>query len=168
MLPLALVAAVARNGVIGIDNGLPWSLPSDLRHFRALTLGKPVLMGRRTFESIGRPLPGRHLVVLSRDPAFTPAGIAVAQTLDEAMKVGQTIGRQYGAPDVIVAGGATLYAALISRAQTLHITEVDGAPAGDTLFPTIDPSLWRETERVTPDRSARDDAAFAFVVYRRP
>ena len=166
-LPLALIAAVARNGVIGADNRLPWSLPSDLRHFRALTMGKPVLMGRRTYDSIGRPLPGRFVVVVSRDAGFAPEGVRVARSLAAALDLGQTVGGEHGAGEVLVAGGGTLYAALIGIADRLYITAVDTAPDGDIRFPAIDPSRWLETGRVAGTPGPRDDAAFAFLTFER-
>ena len=168
-LPVALIAAVGRNRVIGMRNGLPWSLPSDLKHFRALTMGQPTLMGRRTFESIGRPLPGRHLVVVSADPAFAAEGVAVARTPESAVDLARVIGGERGSHTVMVAGGGLLYAALIGAAQRIQMTEVAAEPEGDTLFPSIDDHLWAEIERVPGVRTTRDDAAFAFVTYaRRP
>lgn len=165
--PLALIAAVARNRVIGAGNALPWRLAGDMAHFRASTLGKPVLMGRKTWESIGRPLPGRFVVVLSRDAGFRPDGAEVASTLDGAVARAREIAREHGAAEAMVAGGGTLYAALIGQAARLHLTEVDLAPAGDTLFPIVDPALWAEVERRTHPRGARDDAAFSTVTYAR-
>ena len=166
-LPLTLVAAVARNGVIGADDGLPWRVPSDLRHFRAVTMDRPVLMGRKTYASIGRPLPGRHLVVLSADARFTPEGVAVARSLDEALRTAEGIGRDRGAPEIVVAGGGMLYRALIGVAQRLEITEIDCAPAGDTCFPAIEPAVWRAVRREAGEPSPRDEASFAFVTYVR-
>lgn len=166
-VPLALVAAVARNRVIGRDDALPWRLAGDMRHFRAVTMGKPVLMGRRTWASIGRPLPGRHVVVLSRDPSFRPDGADTAPDLETALDRAATIARERGASEIMVAGGGTLYTALIGRAQTLHLTEVDLAPPGDTLFPPVDPALWVEAARTAHPRGERDDAAFTTVTYVR-
>ncbi len=167
--PLALIAAVARNRVIGAGNALPWRLAGDMAHFRAVTMGKPVLMGRRTWDSIGRPLPGRPVVVVSRDPAFHPMGADVAPTLEDALDRAEALARERGAPEVMVAGGGTLYAALINRAASLYLTEVDLAPAGDTLFPPVDPALWEEVARRAHPRGERDDAGFATVTYvRRP
>lgn len=167
MIPLALIAAVARNRVIGADDALPWRLAGDLRQFRAATMGKPVLMGRRTWRSIGRPLPGRDLVVLSRDPGFRADGVVTVATLPDALDRAAAIARDTGASEIMVAGGGTLYAALIGTAQVLHLTEVDLEPAGDTLFPPIDPALWAETARTPQPRGERDDAGFSFVTYAR-
>ncbi|MBV9246017.1 MAG: dihydrofolate reductase, partial [Methylobacteriaceae bacterium] len=143
-LPLALVAAVASNGVIGARNGLPWHLRSDLRHFRALTLGKPLIMGRRTFLSIGRPLPGRQTIVLTHDRRFEAPGVTVAGTLPEAIARAGDIARQLGAAEIIVAGGGEVYAQTMGCAAALHITEVELAPQGDTFFPPLDAAIWRE------------------------
>lgn len=167
LLPLALIAAVARNGVIGAGNALPWRLPDDLRHFRTLTMGKPMLMGRKTYESIGRPLPGRPTVVLSRDPAFQPAGVSVRARLEEALGEATTLGRALAAPEIMVAGGGELYRALIGQAARLYVTEVDASPAGDTIFPPIDPALWRLVGRHAQPPAASHDTALVFVVYER-
>jgi dihydrofolate reductase len=166
-LPLALIAAVARNRVIGARNGLPWRLPSDLKHFRRTTMGKPVIMGRKTWDSIGRPLPGRFVIVVSRDPAVRPEGVEVVASVDAAIERAAVVGRDAGASEIMVAGGGILYAQTIGRAGTLHLTEVDLAPDGDTLFPPIDPSLWRETDRDPHPASSEDAADYAFVTYQR-
>ncbi|WP_131194648.1 dihydrofolate reductase [Lichenihabitans psoromatis] len=166
-LRLALIVAVARNGVIGTDNTLPWRLSSDLKHFRSLTMGKPILMGRKTWDSIGRPLPGRTVVVVSRNPDFAADGVEVASTLPDAIAIGNRVGHAMGAQEIMVAGGGTLYAALIGRADRLYVTEVDLAPAGDTIFPTIDPTQWREASRAPHPLSERDDTTFTFVTYDR-
>lgn len=165
--PLALIAAVARNRVIGGGNRLLWRIPSDLRRFKALTLGKPLLMGRKTYELIGRPLPGRETIVVTRDAAFGPPGAHVAHTLDEALALAQARARDMGAREVIVAGGGELYAALISQALRLYVTEVDLAPEGDAHFPAIDQARWREIARQAPAPAPGDEAGFAFVDYVR-
>ncbi|HMF07123.1 MAG TPA: dihydrofolate reductase [Methylocella sp.] len=172
--PLAIVAAIGENGVIGDGRGLPWHLPSDLKHFREITLGKPVLMGRRTFESIGRALPGRETIVLTRDPAFEPppsgsrgGSIHVAHDLEAALDLAQARARLLGAEEVILAGGGSLYESLIGRAKRMHLTLVDLAPRGGVRFPVIDWSDWLETCRVRPRPTAKDEATFAFVDYDR-
>ncbi len=165
--PVAMIAAVARNGVIGSDNRLPWSLPSDLRHFRALTMGQPVVMGRRTYQSIGRPLPGRFVVVISADPSFAPEGATLARTPAEGLSAAAAIGREKAAREIVVAGGGTLYGALMKEAQRLYITEIDLAPPGDVAFPAIDGALWRLTSRIAGERAEKDAADFAFLTYDR-
>ena len=158
---LTLVAAVARNGVIGIDNRLPWHLPADLRHFKALTMGNTVIMGRKTWESLPtnfRPLPGRRNVVVTRNAGYQAAGAEVATSLPAAIAAA-------GKGEAFVIGGAELYAAALPLADRLQLTEIDAAFEGDTHFPAIDPHRWREAAR----ESHRDDAglAYAFVTYQR-
>jgi dihydrofolate reductase len=164
---LALVAAVARNGAIGADAALPWRLSSDLKRFKALTMGKPLIMGRKTFQSIGRPLPGRAIVVITRDPDFAPEGAAVASDIAAALRLAEAKARAAGADEVVVAGGGEIYAQTIGRADRLYITEVDLAPKADAHFPPIDPTLWREVRREAGVRGPRDEADFAYVEYER-
>jgi dihydrofolate reductase len=167
-VPVVLIAAVGRNGAIGLRDGLPWRLPSDLRGFKAETMGKPVVMGRKTFASLGRPLPGRHLVVVSRHPASAlPEGVVGATGVEEALARAQGIAAGCGAGEVMVAGGAEIYRATMPFADALRITEVDLAPEADSVFPAIDPALWRELSRVPGRRGERDEADFAVVGYGR-
>jgi dihydrofolate reductase len=144
---VVLVVAAAENGVIGRDGQLPWRLPEDLRRFRAMTVGHPVLMGRRTFLSIGRPLPGRHNIVLSRDPAFTAPGVTVAPTLAEAIAAAGLDPRSR-ARRLFVIGGADIYAQTMAIADRIELTRVHASPAGDTFFPGPDPALF---ERIAAD-----------------
>ena len=166
-LNITLVAALAENGVIGRDNGLPWRLKSDMVHFRAITMGKPVVMGRKTFLSIGGPLPGRTTIVASRDGAFAAPGIVVAPSVEAALTVAQGDALRRGAECIVVAGGADLYAQTMPLAERLHITYVHRAVDGDAYFPAIDRGLWQETARDEHAAAAGDDAAFAFVTYQR-
>jgi dihydrofolate reductase len=167
MRPLVIVAAVARNRVIGGDNRLLWKLRSDMQHFRALTMGKPLIMGRKTFESIGRPLPGRETIVVTHDRNFRPEGVHLAHGLDAALALAQDCAERLGADAIVIAGGGELYGQLIGECRVLHLTEVDLAPEGDALFPEIDPGLWRETRRETHGAGPGDEAGFAFVDYVR-
>lgn len=155
-MPVSLVVAVAENGVIGRANALPWHLPDDLRYFKRVTLGKPIVMGRRTFESIGRPLPGRHNIVLTRDPAWTADGVTTVHGLREALQVAraEAAGDGDGDPEVMVIGGADIFALALPLADRLYLTEVKGRPDGDTYFPPLDPDDWREVSR---DPGAPDD-----------
>lgn len=156
-----LVAAVAANGVIGRDGGLPWHLPDDLRHFRALTWGHVVVMGRRTFESIGRALPGRRCVVVSRSLREAPQGVELARSLEEAL-------RKAGAAEVVyVIGGAALYAAALPLASRLHLTELDEAVEGDTYFPAFDRAAWRVVIERRHERDERQANAFTLRTYER-
>jgi dihydrofolate reductase len=166
-VPLVLVAAVARNGVIGANGRLPWRLSSDLKRFKALTWGKPLVMGRKTFESIGRPLPGRDTIVVTRDPAFAPTYVFLAHELDAALDLAADRAKVMGADEVIIGGGGEIYAQTIARATRLFITEVSLDAEGEARFPPIDPQKWREISRETGERGARDDADFTFVSYER-
>lgn len=167
MPPLVIVAAVARNGVIGNDNMLIWRLKSDMKHFRALTLGKPVLMGRKTYQSIGKPLPGRHTIVLTRDRGFHAQGVAVAHSFDQMLSMAGQAMIGMGASEVMVAGGAEIYALAMPQTQRMEITEVALEPQGDAVFPAISPTEWREAKRQAHPAGPDDEAAFAFVSYLR-
>ena len=162
---VVLVAAVARNGIIGANGGIPWR--SDLKRFKALTWGKPMVMGRKTFASIGRALPGRETIVVTRDSGFAPPGVFVAHELDAALDLAAERARIMGADEIIVAGGGEIYAQTIEQASRLFITEVALDAEGEARFPPIDPLKWREVRRETGDRGPRDDADFAFVEYER-
>jgi dihydrofolate reductase len=166
-IPLVLVAAVARNGVIGANGGLPWRLSSDLKRFKALTWGKPLVIGRKTFESIGRALPGRETIVVTRDPAFAPSGVFVAHELDAGLHLAAERAGAMGADEIIIGGGAEIYAQTIALASRLFITEVALEAEGEARFPSIDPLKWREIRRETGERGPRDEADFAFVDYER-
>ena len=134
---LTLVAALDRNRVIGREGRLPWHLPADLRFFKQTTMGKPLLMGRRTWNSIGRPLPGRRMIVLSRDPAYRAEGCAMAQSLDEALEIARP------AAEIMVIGGATLFEQTLPLAARLYLTRVEAEVPGDTWFPEWDEREWR-------------------------
>jgi dihydrofolate reductase len=154
---VALIVAMTPAGVIGRDNGLPWHLPDDLRRFKALTMGKPIVMGRRTFESIGRPLPGRRSIVLSRRAVDLPAGVIRVHDWPAALAAAAD------APEVMVIGGAEVYALALSAAQRLYLTIVHGEIAGDAHFPALDEREWREIERT--ERPADERHAYA-LTYR--
>ncbi len=139
---IILVVAAAENGVIGRDGRMPWHLPEDLRRFRRMTTGHPVIMGRRTFESIGRPLPGRHNIVMSRDPAWRAAGVTVAANLAEAIAAAGLDPRARAAR-IFVIGGAQVYAEALPVATAIELTRVHASPEGDTFFPGPDPAHWQ-------------------------
>src|SRR3984957_16365939 len=166
-VPLVLVAAVARNGIIGANGGLPWRLSSDLKRFKALTWGKPLVIGRKTFDSIGRVLPGRETIVVTRDAAFAPSGVLVAHELDTGLDLAAERARAMSAAEIIIGGGGEIFAQTIARASRLFITEVALDAEGEARFPAIDPREWREIKRETGERGPRDDADFAFVDYER-
>lgn len=138
---IILIAAVARNGVIGIDNRLPWHLPDDMKRFKQLTTGHPVVMGRSTFESLPGPLPGRTKVVLTRNADYAPAGVEVAGSLSEALKIAE---RHHNSTDIYVIGGSQVYALFLPHADKLELTVVDLEPLGDAWFPEWDPANWRQ------------------------
>jgi dihydrofolate reductase len=162
---IAFVVARADNGVIGRDNGLPWHLPEDLKHFKRLTVGKPIVMGRKTFESIGKPLPGRHNIVLTRDPEWRAEGVTVVPNLAEAIAAAGLDPRAR-APEIMIVGGAHVYAEALPIATRVYLTEVHAAPGGDTILPAFDPAQWRETAR--EDHPAEDDRpAYSFVTLDR-
>ena len=167
MIEITLVAAIAENGVIGRGNALPWRLKSDMVHFRALTMGKPVIMGRKTYLSIGKPLKGRTTIVVSRDATFAAPGIVVAPSLDAAFDVARGDALRQCADAIMVAGGADIYGQAMPHATRLAITHVHTRADGDVRFPTIDPKLWRESDRSEHEGGADDEAAFAFVNYQR-
>lgn len=156
---VVLVAAVAANGVIGGNGTLPWHLPEDLKHFKALTLGHPVIMGRKTWESLGKPLPGRENIVITRSPGFEAPGASVASSLDAALAL------CLGEPVVFVIGGGELYGAALPIADRLVLTEIQREFAGDVRFPRFDRTAWRETQR-RPQTGA-DGLRFDFVLYER-
>jgi dihydrofolate reductase len=164
---LVAIVAVARNGVIGANNQIPWRISSDLKRFKALTLGKPLIMGRRNFDSIGRPLPGRETVAISRDPGFAPPGVHVARDPDEAVRIASILAEKMGADEIIVAGGEQIYRALLDRTELIHLTEVALTVAGDVSFPKLDPAEWREISREAPSRGDKDEADFAYVTLER-
>jgi dihydrofolate reductase len=166
-LALVLVAAVADNGVIGQGGGLPWRLKSDLRNFRAVTMGKPVVMGRKTFLSIGKPLPGRTNIVVSRNRDFAAPGVIVAPSIEAALAAARGDALRRAADAVAVIGGAGLYALTIGSADRLVITHVHLRPDGDTTFPVIDPRLWQEVERSEHAPGPDDAAGFTVLVYER-
>lgn len=159
-MKLILIAAVADNGVIGAAGDLPWRLPEDLRRFKRLTLGHVVLMGRKTWESLGRPLPQRDNWVLTRDPAYAPAGARVFARLEEALTAA-------GTEPIYIIGGGDLYRQALPLADTIELTRVKAEPAGDTYFPAIDPALWQETAREDHAADDRHASAYSFVTLKR-
>ena len=154
MTRVTLIAALGRNRIIGRDGTMPWLLPEDLKHFKALTMGHPMVMGRKTFDSIGRPLPGRRSIVITRDREWRVPGVEVAHSFDEALDLAGPADR------VFVIGGGEVYAVALPFADHLELTEVDAEPEGDTWFPEWDPAQWREVARDQRD-------GYAFVSLER-
>lgn len=157
---LTLIAAVARNGVIGKDNALPWRLSGDLKRFKALTMGHPIVMGRKTWESLGRPLPGRSNIVITRDKDYRAEGAVVVQSVDAALAAAQDTA------EVFVIGGAEIYQLTLPRAGRLQLTELDADFDGDVRFPEFDRNQWRTAFR--EDHRSADGLTYAFVTYERP
>ncbi len=166
MTELAIVVAAAENGVIGADNAMPWRQPTDMARFRHLTMGKPIVMGRRTFASIGKPLPGRTSIVVSRGGWTPPNGIYLTRTLDAALHLARSIARRDGQNEGCVIGGAQIYAQALAHADTVHLTRIHAEIEGDATFPELGDD-WSETERTPVDPGDRDDHPMTFLTYRR-
>ena len=166
-IAVVLFAAVADNGVIGRDNGLPFRQSSDLKRFKALTMGKPVLMGRKTYLSIGKPLPGRTNIVVSRNGDFAAPGIVVAGTLDAALTAARGDALRRGVDEIVVIGGTEIFQQTMTLADRIEITHVHTRPQGDTHFPPIDAAHWRETARSEHPAGPKDEAAFSYATYVR-
>jgi len=155
-MTLSLIVAVAENGVIGRDNALPWHISEDLRYFKQVTSGKTVIMGRKTYQSIGRPLPKRTNIVVTRDPGFTAEGVLIAHSLDEALA-------KAGDGEAVVIGGSSLFDEALKRADRFYLTEIHRAYEGDVHFPAWDKEAWQETSR----RDVPGDPDISFVVFER-
>lgn len=166
-LPLVAIVAVAENGVIGRDNDLPWRIRTDLRRFKALTMGRPMIVGRRNWDAIGRPLPGRETVVLTRDAAFAAPGAHVVHDWASARRRAAELAAAMGADAVVVAGGAEIYRLAMPEIARLHLTRVHARPAGDVLFPPCDADAFRETFREYHLAREGDAHAFTFIDLRR-
>jgi len=164
---IVIVAAVGENGVIGRDGGLPWRLKSDMKHFRSLTWGKPVIMGRKTYLTLRRPLPGRTNIVITRDRSFSAPGVLVTPNLENALAIGRGDALRRRVGEIAVVGGAEIYAQTLGLAERIALTLVHIRPQGETMFPPIDREVWEETERIELAPGPDDEAAFAFVSYRR-
>lgn len=158
---ITLIVAVADSGVIGRDNALPWHLPEDLKRFKRLTMGKPVVMGRKTFESIGKPLPGRHNIVVTRDSNYQREGVSVVHGVDDALRAAE------GAPEFMVIGGADLFRLFLPRADRVHLTRVHGNVEGDIRWPALDDREWRVVEREEHAADERHAYAMTFEVWEK-
>jgi dihydrofolate reductase len=166
LIPIAMIAALSRNGVIGVDNQLPWYLPEDLKFFKRMTQAKPLVMGRKTFDSIGRALPGRLNIVVTRDPDFHAEGVRVCHDLESALALADQQATIDGAEEIMVMGGAQIYAQALSLASHLYLTEVEVELQGDAHFPAFDAAEWEEVQRV-PGEPAEGQPSYSFVHYRR-
>jgi dihydrofolate reductase len=166
-MKIVLVAAVGENNVIGKDGQLPWKIRSDLRHFRALTLDKPVIMGRKTFDSIGKALDRRTNIVITRDPGFAAQNVETAPSLDAALALARKDAERRGADEIMIIGGNAVFAEAMPLADRLEITHVHASPDGDVYFPPIDLKRWREVKREERDQGPNDSAPFSIATYMR-
>ncbi len=164
---IVFVVAVAENGVIGLDGAMPWHLKSDLQRFKNITLNRPVIMGRKTFISIGRPLPGRTNIVVTRDKAFQVPGVVVATSLEAAHDVARGDALRRFVTDIMVIGGAELFSQWLHIADRLEITQVHATPDGDTFLAPVDPKEWEEVARARHVKGEKDTADFSYVTYKR-
>jgi dihydrofolate reductase len=162
MKPLiSLIAAVANNGVIGVDNSLPWRLPADLQHFKSITMGKPIIMGRHTWESLPGLLPGRRHIVITHNRDYRADGCELVHSVDEALEIAGDV------PEVMIVGGGGLYQQTLPRADRLYLTRVDADLKGDTYFPEIDRNEWQEVSRDSRPADERNQFAYSFIVLNR-
>lgn len=166
-IDIVLLAAVADNGIIGRDNGLPFRQSSDLKRFKQFSMGKPLVMGRKTYLSIGKPLPGRTNIVVTRDPSFNVTGVVTAMSLDAAMTVARGDALRRGAAAIVVIGGTDIFKQTMPLADRLEITHVHARPEGDVSFPPIEETHWRATERSDYPAGPQDEASFSYVTYLR-
>ncbi|MDD9909243.1 MAG: dihydrofolate reductase [Ahrensia sp.] len=165
--PLSIVVAAADNDVIGADGDMPWRLSTDLKRFKRLTLGKPMIMGRKTFEAIGKPLPGRVSIVVTRDRGWQAQGAVVASSIDMAVDLARQLAAAQGVDEVCVVGGGQIYETLLPQSDVLHVTRVHVTPDGDTTFPAIDPDDWSLQHEEPVPASESDSAATTYRIYRR-
>ena len=165
--PLSIVVALADNGVIGRDNKLIWRLKTDLKRFRLLTIGRPMIIGRKTHESMGRPLPGRETVVLTRDKAFAAEGVHVANTWKDALSQAERLADRMGAADIAVGGGAEIYKLALPEAERLFLTLVHAEPQGEAVFPPFDRGAFREVRREPHPKGPDDEHPFTFVDFEK-
>ena len=166
-MKIVLVAAIGRNNVIGRDGQLPWRLKSDLKHFRVLTINKPVVMGRKTYESMGKPLPDRTNIVLTRNLGLIVPGGVLANTMDAAMSFARQDAARRGVDEIMIIGGGDVFERMLPKADRLEITHVNASPEGDAFFPHLEPSDWQEIKRMSYPAGPDDDAAFDVATYVR-
>lgn len=164
---IALVVAMAENRVIGADGDLPWRLSSDLKYFKQVTMGKPIVMGRKTFQSIGRPLPGRDNIVITRNAEFAADGVQAVGDVAAALSLAHALAKEKGADEICIIGGGEIYRQTLPMADRVYLTEVHMEVEGDTLFPEQDPADWREVSREAREAGEKDSADFSLVVLDR-
>lgn len=164
---ISFVVAIARNGVIGRENDLPWRLSSDLKRFKAITMGKPIIMGRKTWDSLGKPLPGRTNIVITRDPAFNADGVISARSVDEALLIAGSHAGAEQVNEICIIGGGEIFRQSIGRADRLYVTWVLASVEGDVHFPDIDPAVWSELSSEDFPAGEKDNYPTRYVVYER-
>ena len=167
MIRIAMIVGVAENGVIGSNQTIPWRIPSDMAFFKRTTMGKPIVMGRKQYETVGRPLPGRSNIVVTRQPGYQPEGVLVVASIEAALEKASEIAAADGVDEIMIIGGGELYAQLIDRADRLYVSHVDLAPEGDVRFPPIDPALWEIVDLPEVEPSPKDEARYRVKVYAR-
>ena len=165
-MKIAMIAAMAKNRIIGADNDMPWHLPADLKHFKAITLGKAVIMGRKTYESIGKPLEGRANLVLTRNPDFEGEGVEHVEYIKVALKAGRMVAEITGTDEVMVIGGTQIYEAFLPEADRIYLTEVDLEVEGDAFFPDLGPE-WKEVARSDVQTDEKSGVQFSFVTLEK-
>ena len=164
---LTIVVATAQNRAIGLNGKMPWHIPEDLKYFKAVTTGHPIIMGRKTFQSIGRPLPGRTNIVITRDQDYQAEGITVTHSLEQAIEVAKTVAQKNGVREVMVIGGAEIYALALPFTNKIHRTEIHAETDGDAFFPELIASEWQEISRKPGEVTASDGTTYSFVVFER-
>lgn len=164
---ISIIAAIARNGIIGHHNRLAWHLPADLKHFKRITMGKPMIMGRKTFESIGKPLPGRTTIVVTTHPNRLATRTQVAHTPKQALALGQNIAQSSGVNEVMIVGGACLYQAMLAMVDRMYITRIHADIEGDTYFPEVHWDNWAEASREDHLKTAENPFDYSFITYEK-
>ncbi|ODT68730.1 MAG: diacylglycerol kinase [Pelagibacterium sp. SCN 63-23] len=167
MSRISLIAAVARNNVIGSNQTIPWHIPSDFAWFKQTTMGKPMIMGRKQFETFARPLPGRPHIVVTRQHDYAPEGVIVRRSLPEAMAAARRMAEASELDEIMVIGGGDIYAQALPLADRLYVSHVDLAPEGDVHFPAIDPQVWEIVAEPDVPRSEKDGASYSIAIYER-
>lgn len=166
-IAISLIAAVARNSVIGASQAIPWRIPSDFAWFKQTTMGKPMIMGRKQFETFAKPLPGRPHIVVTRQPDYTPDGVIVCHSLADALEEARNMAQTLGVDEIMVIGGGDIYAQALPQADRLYISHVALEPAGDVVFPPIAPETWCIVSKPEVPRSPKDEAEYTIAVYER-
>ncbi|MBU1307722.1 MAG: dihydrofolate reductase [Alphaproteobacteria bacterium] len=166
-IAISMIVGVAANGVIGSDQTIPWRIPSDMQFFRRTTMGKPIIMGRKQFETVGKPLPGRSNIVVTRQPGYQPDGVLVVSSLDAAVERARSIAAADGVGEIMVIGGGEIYAQMLGRADRLYVSHIALSPEGDVRFPAIDPAVWQVVDTPEIEPSPKDEAAYRVNVYAR-